>query len=1013
MSKLILIWDDPYFEQCLGINNARTYLETLHSNPFYTFCSTHELETICWDSVSTFVTFYGGYFPQQAFFSMEHFFKKGTGFLCFNGAPFQVPCRYDLIGKQWVSCPSSLTYLRRLNIHSALTVDSKDIVSYSPSEFSNLMDGFNYLDPKSACQNLILIPTKDKYFKNEWGSAGSMDSRIFPLIKGLNNVGEHRASPAVLLQHRAGAFSGGQWIFCTQRLSDQADTAFSSQFAKICHFLQQGYLEVILQPSQAIYHSLEMPSLRLSLQQYNSPRTVNADLTVKNQRNEIIASWHNSLNLSDAVCEQILPIENGINQGIYSVVLTLTDSFGIQWNVRQGFLHGEFQEPFNFPRFRAGHDYFLQNDTPVAIVGMTYMSGERGRAFLHLPNTDLWLREMQQMKQVGINWIRTGIWTNWRTYMLDDGHMDECMLRSLEAFVTCAAILNLHVTFTFFSFVPEMWEGTHPYLDPRCINAQKRFISHIIARLKNHQNIDWDLINEPYVTNHPTIKRTHDDVYEKIAYISYLKKKYNNSIELYTASTGFLAKSFDDLELPTPQDINFSITDVSDCKNGLIWRDYVEFSHEVFRNWVQEMKAHIKSQTNHMVTVGQDEALRTSRPVPLNYGDLLDYDAQHTWWFLQDLAWDTIFTKSSQRPLMVQETGIMYVENADGSPRRTESDLETLLRKKYAYAFATKCAGVIQWIWNSNYHLQSANESNIGALRCDGSFKPEVDVTKDFSAFFSKCRPYMSNIRKNKIAVVFPFSNDFSNRQFSQVATTTLAKIFTNYLHIGFDAISEFRIHELAPDGYDILICPAPHNFSLQARLALKKLAHCSHIKILFTGPICLDENYHQLPLEDFCYGYKPLNQWETVTFNQKTYTVSFESQIFMSAFKESFTENGIICHSFGNSTLYHLNVPVELSRDFSVLAELYHDVLHDMGYTPDFNLISTENLDSLFVSGVRWENATLYTIINECDIPKTLTLFDTPSHTEVKLKVEENAVRMFVLTTSGELAVTDDGVFE
>lgn len=40
-----------------------------------------------------------------------------------------------------------------------------------------------------------------------------------------------------------------------------------------------------------------------------------------------------------------------------------------------------------------------------------------------------------------------------------------------------------------------------------------------------------------------------------------------------------------------------------------------------------------------------------------------------------------------------------------------------MLERKYAYAFASGGAGAVQWIWNTNFYMDNANESQIGALR--------------------------------------------------------------------------------------------------------------------------------------------------------------------------------------------------------------------------------------------------------------------------------------------------------
>src|SRR5699024_12419421 len=72
-----------------------------------------------------------------------------------------------------------------------------------------------------------------------------------------------------------------------------------------------------------------------------------------------------------------------------------------------------------------GRDYFEKDGHPMPIVGMTYMTSDVARNYLFLPNPHLWDRDMRHMKQAGINYLRTGIWTAWRQMMFSDGHMEE------------------------------------------------------------------------------------------------------------------------------------------------------------------------------------------------------------------------------------------------------------------------------------------------------------------------------------------------------------------------------------------------------------------------------------------------------------------------------------------------------------------------------------------------------------------------------------------------------------
>lgn len=163
---------------------------------------------------------------------------------------------------------------------------------------------------------------------------------------------------------------------------------------------------------------------------------------------------------------------------------------------------------------------------------MTYMTSDVARKFLFLPNADVWDRDMAQMRKAGINWIRTGIWTAYRNIMQVDGHASEEVLRAIDAFLLTAKRHELQVTFTFFSFTPETWEGTNPYLDPRSVEAQKRFIRSIIARHRTTTHVDWDLINEPSMFDPPRIfsdgPSSARDKYEHAAFSAWLEERHGD-----------------------------------------------------------------------------------------------------------------------------------------------------------------------------------------------------------------------------------------------------------------------------------------------------------------------------------------------------------------------------------------------------------------------------------------------------------------------------------------------------
>src|SRR5699024_11747930 len=103
----------------------------------------------------------------------------------------------------------------------------------------------------------------------------------------------------------------------------------------------------------------------------------------------------------------------------------------------------------------------------------------------------------------------------------------------------------------------------------------------------------------------------------------------------------------------------------------------------------------------------------------------------YTLWLLYDLRIDGSYTKTPDKANLIQATSIMYVEQPNKLAKRTEYELRNILERKYAYAFSTGGAGAVQWLWNTNYYMNNINESNIGAIRADGTEKPETDVSYD------------------------------------------------------------------------------------------------------------------------------------------------------------------------------------------------------------------------------------------------------------------------------------------
>ncbi|WP_245697168.1 beta-galactosidase [Paenibacillus oryzae] len=708
-----------------------------------------------------------------------------------------------------------------------------------------------------------------------------------------------------------------------------------------------------------------------------------------------------------------------IQAGYYEVVCRAEAAAGEVRVLRQGFwgmdrAFLEQGEPVTCDR-----DYFQKDGRPLPVVGMTYMTSDVARKFLFLPNASVWSRDMAQMSNAGINWIRTGIWTAYRNIMQTDGHASEDALRAIDAFLLTAKSYNLQVTFTFFSFTPETWEGVNPYLDPRSVEAQKRFIGAIVSRHRDTSNVDWDLINEPSMFDPVRIfsdgPRTCGDVYEREAYSAWLRQRHGTieALQERWNMTPVQLPSFEAAAPPEAEKINFDVQDMHQGKKGLQWLDYVLFSMDMHNRWASELYAAIKEECpNHMVTVGQDEALGAQRPSPFFYGEAVDYTTVHSWWLNDQLLWDGIFAKTADKPNLVQETGIMYVETPDGRAKRTEQELHNILERKYAYAFAAGGAGAVQWIWNTNFYMDNANESHIGALRADGTEKPEANVSYRFGAFMADIRDLFRNRKLEDIAVVFPYSNDFSNRKLAFEATTAATRTLAYELKRNFRGVGEYQLEELEQNPAKLILLPSPHNIEAEALNKLLDLVSRSGATLLLTGPAGLNAYWHpQNTLNGLLGERLPGNvrREEQLKLNGEVYAASFGMRKIAQLAKEvpACGQNGpneVVTAAHGVGKLIWCPLPLELNDRGEALSALYRYAIEQSGCEEELQWLEGGSLPGVYGRKLSFDDGALFVFVSEFGQDADISVNDNATGKTYSFKLEEERSVLFAVNSNGDL---------
>ncbi|TMV51591.1 glycoside hydrolase [Paenibacillus mesophilus] len=983
-----------------------------------------------------FVNLHAPYFPKDVWGAILGYLKRGGGLLSAGGAPFRIPVYRE--DGEWRTEAEQTSYHQKLRIHEVMPVDSAPIRRLAASSDIPLCG--TYIDTLTVepTYSLILHVTKNSDIPKESGSSGPMDAHIYPLVKGINADDREVAAPVVLIENTKGAFAGGRWIFINQRLTERfwAEGGIEAVRA-MSDFCARGVTEMWLKPSYSSYDPGD--KLKLTFQLQNLSRSwvdeQNGrwafELQFGKRTNEGAAiDWTHSFALDNSRDLTVLPIRVPVEvePGMYVIELRAESDKGETRVLRQGVWGFDEELLASGGALTCDRDYFWKEGRPLPIVGMTYMTSDVARKFIFLPNAAVWDRDMETMKRAGINLIRTGIWTGYRHVMYADGHPSEEVLRAIDAFLLTAKRHGLEVTFTFFAFTPETWEGSNPYLDPRSIEAQKRFIAAIVSRHKHSSHVHWDLINEPSMFDPKRIfagPRSCGDPFEKAAYAEWLKERHG-SIRRLQERWGMTPAELPDFSSavpPEPGEINFDVQDMSQGKKGTRWLDYSLFSADMLNRWALELRRTIRSLSpKQMVTIGQDEALGSQRPSPLLYAESVDYTTNHSWWLMDQLVWDGIFAKTPHKPNLIQETGIMYVETPDGRAKRTEAELRNILERKYAYSFSTGGAGAVQWLWNTNFYMNNINESNIGALRADGTEKPEADVSYDFGRFMNRIRDLFRDRALEDVVVVFPYSNDLSNRRLAVEATSRLTRVLTYELNVHFRAVSEYSLDALDDHPPKLIIVPSPYNFSGEALDTLVRHVSEHGGTVLLTGPAGLNEYWQSVRRLDAELGPRSIAcvlREEAVQVGGRLLPLSYGERKIAQLCKEvalHCTVNGggsrakspaLEEAAIGRGRLLWCGLPVELSDRAESVRDFYAHILARCGVESELRWERGGELSGVYGRKLAFRDGSLFVFVSEYAYDTDIRVVDPGTGTTYEFNLESERTVMFAADREGRITAT------
>jgi len=973
------------------------------SLPKARFASTAQLAALLGDSSSRLLVMpYGSTFPEADWSAIYSFLQRGGNLLVLGGRPFTRAAFYDSTG--WHLRDYSVRFIRQLAIDQFQTTPGSDGLDFQNNPDVPL--SLPHFSWQRAFSPIIRLSAVDLY--NRGGATGSIDARLDPLAWGTKE-GRRMSVPAMQIDHLQNGFDGGRWIFLSADLTPEFLS--SNNGLELVRSLAtravQGAEEFTVRPTLPLYLPGEPVEIELrwsSTEKSASPITVRISMYPEGRPDQPVV-------VNEKVsAPQTVILPPAKENGFHVIETKLFEGTNVRAIYHSGFWIRDESFLRSGPRLTVNHDYFELDGHPLAVVGTTYMSSEVQRLFFDHPNAYIWDRDIAQIKAAGLNTIRTGWWTGWDKLCDEDGHPYERTMRTLEAYLMTARKYGIPVQFNFFAFLPEVLGGTNPYLDSQASRKQQTLVSSVVARFHDTPFLAWDLINEPSISKHLWRTRPNGDPIELAAWNQWLTKRYPDRAAL-AAAWGVLPDSIAGT-ISLPDEIEFNSRGMYTGHNSLRVYDYYLFAQETFAGWACAMREIIRATgSQQLITVGQDEGGVMDRLSPAFYAPSLDFTTNHSWWQNDSLLWDSLTAKQPGVAMLIQETGLQRELNLDETARLTPEQEGTIFERKVAMSFV-QGSGAIEWLWNSNSYMTEANESPIGALRTDGSEKPEATVMRNFARFAQSAQAYLRNPQQPLVAIVTSQAAQFSVLGDLQLEVQHNAVRALAYgLHIAPYIIAENQIAKLGSP--KLVILPSPQALSESAWQVLLKYVKDGG-NLLITGPVSRDEHWQwkdrakELGLSAHT---EPQNyRGATVRLADKSIPLSYDQQKQYALEALHFDDGSTWKETAsGKGKVFWSSYPVELAEGLDPAVFIYGYVSNALKIKPMFEMQSPLS-PSVLVYATELQDSLLYILESESADDTEIDLRDTITGVRLSMKLPSQRAAMALIGKSEKTVLAKYG---
>jgi hypothetical protein len=958
---------------------------------------------------------YGSAYPEAAWPAILRYLDRGGNLLVLGGKPF-TQAAYSTAAGWKLRAPSVAASLELLIHDYQETPGSEGLHFEANHDVQPEIAAFAW---KRAFSPVVRLSVINKY--SDGGTTGDNDAEITTLAWGVKD-GHKLAAPVFEIDHNRYRFAGGRWIFvaCDPDASFFTGTQDLQILAKLATRQNDRFT---LRPRLPLF----LPGEALELQ-YDGPSAgdqLQIKVTAEEGGKPVMM-----IVPAEASHPIVLPPDAASGTGLHVIEATLLRNGTPLCTYHSGFWMRDWNYLLSGPKLGVGPDYFTLDGRPLPVVGTTYMSSDVQRMYLIKPNAYVWDRDMAQIHGDGLNMIRTGLWTAWEPLLNSNGEVSEAALRTIEAFLMCARHNHLPVQFNLFSFYPGNFGGQNGYLDPVGLHAQEVFVRSLADRFHAVPFLAWDLINEPSANGNLWRELPQGDVFEQKAWREWLAKRYPDQAVLLddwaepalgigrdlqlqptTASPEVAAQ--DPLALPKAG--AWSFDPVRSGYNPLKVYDYSLFTQDVFADWVKRTRKTIReSGSQQLITVGQEENGVAGRLSPAFYSSLIDFTADHTWWDFDAILWASLAAKFPGKPMLIQETGEQRRLTQRDNLRFSAQIEGWQLERKIATAFA-QGAGALEWVWNVNAYMANDNEIPIGAIRPDGTEKPEARVLEDYAAFVAKSPQSFTRIEPPAVTIVTSQALQYSGQDELALSVQTHAlRALCYYDHTPARMLPEGRLAELGQP--KLVILPASQVLADAAWQQLLDYVSKGGM-LLVSGPVLRNEHWQKVDRLG-ALGVKadlvPLSvrQSELQLPGQSPLIVSYPGRVQQSPVEVLRFADGhsvqIISH--GRGQILWASDPVEMGEGYQPTAALYAYALKQAEIPPSFR--GTLSPGVLAFPTVL-EDAVLYSFSNESLEDQSVDIQDTVSGGRLKFTLAAQRGGLVLLSKKGGKVLAASGAVQ